>query len=268
MRNAYLIIAHNEFSVLQRLVSALDDGRNDIYIHFDKKVKVLPDIKASKGNMYILKKRVDVKWGTVSQIRCEYALWNEALKNGPYDRYTLLSGTHFPLMSNDGIDTFFAGKAGRNLFPYMERANEYQIDMKVRRINVLPCSFLWRAFLKVQRMLGMRINKKTVFFNAGNWASLTEEAVRYLCGNEARIVRKYRWSFCGDEFFAPTELMASDLAGSVEFSKELLKFEIGRSNAKTYGVDDYKELVESGCVFARKFSGKAAKILDMLTQHE
>lgn len=29
--HAYLIIAHNEFEVLQKLVGALDDPRNDIY---------------------------------------------------------------------------------------------------------------------------------------------------------------------------------------------------------------------------------------------
>ena len=38
-RHAFLIIAHNEFGVLQRLVDAIDDPRNDIYIHFDKKVE-------------------------------------------------------------------------------------------------------------------------------------------------------------------------------------------------------------------------------------
>lgn len=29
--HAYLIIAHNEFEVLQKLIEALDDPRNDIY---------------------------------------------------------------------------------------------------------------------------------------------------------------------------------------------------------------------------------------------
>lgn len=39
MKHAYLIIAHNEFEVLSRLLQALDDVRNDIYIHFDRKLK-------------------------------------------------------------------------------------------------------------------------------------------------------------------------------------------------------------------------------------
>ena len=37
MKHAYLILAHNEFEVLRKLISALDDPRNDIFIHFDEK---------------------------------------------------------------------------------------------------------------------------------------------------------------------------------------------------------------------------------------
>lgn len=268
MKHAYLIIAHNEFGILQRLVSALDDDRNDIYIHFDRKVRELPEVKVDKSGLHVLKNRIDVKWGTVSQIRCEYAIWREALNNGPYGRYTLLSGTHYPLMEQEALSTYFEKKDGKNLFPYMDRADDYQIDMKMQRINVAPCSIIWRAALKAQRLFGIRINRDLTFYNAGNWASLTEDAVKYLCANEGRIVKKYRWSFCGDEFFAPTELMSSDLAGSVEFSRDLLKFEIGRSNAKTYGAEDYDELIGSGCAFARKFSETDVSIIDKLTGNE
>ena len=44
MKHAYLILAHNEFEVLNRLIESLDDVRNDIYIHFDAKVKELPTL--------------------------------------------------------------------------------------------------------------------------------------------------------------------------------------------------------------------------------
>ena len=39
MRHAFLILAHNEFQILKILLSMLDDGRNDIYLHIDKKGK-------------------------------------------------------------------------------------------------------------------------------------------------------------------------------------------------------------------------------------
>ena len=38
MKHAYLIIAHHEFDILNKLIQAIDDERNDIFIHFDKKV--------------------------------------------------------------------------------------------------------------------------------------------------------------------------------------------------------------------------------------
>lgn len=38
-KHAYLIMAHNEFDILEKQLRLLDDYRNDIYIHIDKKVK-------------------------------------------------------------------------------------------------------------------------------------------------------------------------------------------------------------------------------------
>lgn len=52
MKHAYLIMAHHEFEVLGKLVQALDDERNDIYIHFDKKVKNYPLLKTKYTNLY------------------------------------------------------------------------------------------------------------------------------------------------------------------------------------------------------------------------
>ena len=36
MKSAYLIIAHNEFEILQMLVSRLDDPEVDIFIHIGR----------------------------------------------------------------------------------------------------------------------------------------------------------------------------------------------------------------------------------------
>lgn len=47
MKHAYLILAHNEPELLSLLIERLDDARNDIYIHFDRKLTVLPDVKTA-----------------------------------------------------------------------------------------------------------------------------------------------------------------------------------------------------------------------------
>ena len=43
-RHAYLIMAHNEWELLNTLLSLIDDSRNDIFLHIDKKVKKMPEI--------------------------------------------------------------------------------------------------------------------------------------------------------------------------------------------------------------------------------
>ena len=35
-KHAILIMAHNQFKILEKLVQQLDHARNDIYIHIDK----------------------------------------------------------------------------------------------------------------------------------------------------------------------------------------------------------------------------------------
>ena len=60
MKHAYLILAHTEFKLLGFLVSRLDDPRNDIYIHFDKKLRVLPKLEVKQAKLFILEHREDV----------------------------------------------------------------------------------------------------------------------------------------------------------------------------------------------------------------
>ena len=47
MKHAYLILAHNEFVILERLIQSIDDERNDIYIHFDGKLKIIRSFSRS-----------------------------------------------------------------------------------------------------------------------------------------------------------------------------------------------------------------------------
>lgn len=37
--HAYMIIAHRQFDLLAKLITALDDERNDIFVHIDAKVR-------------------------------------------------------------------------------------------------------------------------------------------------------------------------------------------------------------------------------------
>ena len=96
MKHAFLIIAHNEYPILEVLLSMLDDERNDIYLHIDKRAvglyQKIKGFKIKKAGFYLIEKNMKVYWGDISLVKVEYLLFETALKNGPYAYYHLLSG--------------------------------------------------------------------------------------------------------------------------------------------------------------------------------
>lgn len=267
MRHAWLIIAHNEFGILQRLISALDSSESDIFVHIDKKVAVLPELHAEKSYLDVLHGRVDVRWGSVRQIQCEFALLEAAAINGPYDYYHIISGTTLPLKGMSEINQYFETKKGKSTCTRLYKSSLYQETLKVRRYNLFlnnyasdnaflkSCSqFLWKSSIAIQRILGIEVNRSKEFYKASNWLSLTEEATQYLLSREKEILKIYRYSFCGDEYFVPSELMASAYKDRIISDDHYLLHDIVRSNASVFHLAEYDELCKTDYLFARKFT--------------
>lgn len=280
MRHAYLIIAHNEFEVLQRLVSALDYEMHDIYIHFDAKVKKIPLITTQKSALYILSKRIDTCWGDITLLEVEYELWEHAHTQGGYSFYHLISGQHYPLRPANELYHYSSTFSGKSIFLPMY-TNEEEIDAKIRRYNFFAkymmsgknryCykvgRFLWNLILKPQKILNIKRYKKEHFYKASQWCSLTCDAIEYLLANREDILRKYRYTFCADEFFVLSELMNSCLKEKCLFDMNILKVEFVASTPRIYNETDWEELMQSGCLFARKFTKQSISLLDKIDNY-
>ena len=124
-KHAYLIMAHNNFNQLKKLLELLDYEKNDIYMHIDKKSKfdkneLVKDIKKSK--VYFTE-RINVKWGSYRQIEAELILLKEATQKN-YLYYHLLSGYDLPIKSNDEIFDFFEKNNGKQ-FIHFKNENDY-----------------------------------------------------------------------------------------------------------------------------------------------
>ena len=67
-KHAYLIIAHKNVEQLNYLISLLDDERNDIYIHLDKKSSIQESEVTTvlKGNVYFIPRK-SAHWGSLSE---------------------------------------------------------------------------------------------------------------------------------------------------------------------------------------------------------
>ncbi|MEG0229362.1 MAG: beta-1,6-N-acetylglucosaminyltransferase, partial [Oscillospiraceae bacterium] len=114
-KHAYLIMSHNEFDILIELLKDIDDNRNDIYLHIDKKIKNYPKDKlcaAVKNSNLFFIPSMKVNWGGYSQIECEMLLMKMACNKGNYDYYHLLTGVTFPIKNQDEIHKFFQDNNG------------------------------------------------------------------------------------------------------------------------------------------------------------
>lgn len=267
MRHAFLIIAHDNFSVLGRLVSALSHPDIDIYLHLDAKVKSIPAFDKEYPHLHILSNRVDTRWGDISQIETEYVLFEAALQKGGYSFYHIISGTHFPLMPVDRILRFFDTVEGKVVFHNLCVSTSRQEWFKVRSYNILTryygygaesvrrtCQVINRLCHDLQKTLRIERNRQLSFHKASNWASFPEEAVRLLIDKKPLVMKIFKYSFCGDEYFAPTILMDSDLRDKIVNCDKYLKLEMGEANPRVLRIDDYDNLAGSGCLFARKFN--------------
>ena len=284
MRHAYLIIAHHEFEILKLLVNALDDHRNDIYIHFDKKVESLPQLEVSNANLIILKDRLDVRWGHVSQIEVELLLFGSAynIANANYNYYHLISGVDIPIKSQNYIHDFFTKHHGKEFIGFTQGNTSKEIDRKVRRYHLFSkdfrggdsigqrCKRIIRAgVLRFQEILGIKRNIDIEFKKGTNWVSVTHGFVHYLLSQESHIQRLYDRTFCADEIFLQTVCWNSpyknhiyDLLDSRNSSKRMIKWQDNMIH--DWQIDDVDFLISSPGLFARKFSSQNISIVHQI----
>lgn len=284
MKHVYLIIAHNEFEVLRCLVSALDDERNDIFIHFDKKVTALPSLKAKASSLYILENRIDVRWGDLSVVEAEYALFQEATRNGKYMYYHLLSGVDMPLKSQDEIHDFFHQHQGREFIGFSQYDYRGEVDRKVNRYQLFPKDFrpssnfvnafhrIFRAlFLRLQFLVHFRRNTLIEFKKGTQWMSVTDDFVRFLLSKESEVAAIYHHTFCSDEIFAQTLCWNSDFRNkiyNINNEAEGCLRKIGWRNGQLvdWTMADYHELMQSDTMFARKFNSQNMEVVYKLSE--
>lgn len=267
MKQAWLIMAHNEFEVLQRLVFMLDAPESDIYIHFDKKVSSIPQLDLPiHARLFVLQKRQDARWGDVSLARTELLLMEVAHANGPYSHYHIISGVHLPLKPYDELVRFYNNHEKEEIVHFWpEDAGD--ADFKLRRyhfpirnfksasrVSRFLCQITWRVVIYIQKTLGIRHLKKCHFLKTDQWLSLTEGAVKYLTDHKKTILKKYKWSFCCDEYFIATEL--STQSGCFHFydCPNLLYVIFTSDSPETLPLSDYSAIQKSGYYWARKFT--------------
>lgn len=272
MKHAFLIIAHNELRILNILLTMLDDSRNDIFLHLDKKWRLnIQDLyHPQKANLFFLKKRMDIRWGDISSIKLEFRLFRMAYENGPYLYYHLLSGTDLPIKSQDYIHEFFQKNYGKEFVGFAQgKDNRIDCYNKVMKFHFFSRHFhsSSKLLVNIRTRLENILNKyltrsSSISFKKGtNWVSITNECCQYILSKEKSILRRFRFTQCGDEIFLQTLIYNSAFYEncynlSDEYVSNQREIDWKRGNPYNWTIEDKDYLLHSDKIFARKITEK------------
>lgn len=191
----------------------LDYPHNDIFIHIDKKCKNFDFLYFSSLTKYskiiFTKKRIDVKWGTQSQVKTEMTLFKTAYTYNPdgYSYYHLISGVDLPIKTQEYIHSYLEDK-NENFLYYKEnisifdKARISRYRLRIHNKKMLEIFNIIQDKLNVDRMKNSKYEIKKGY----NWASLTNDTVKLLLKHKKDIYKITFLSVCADEVYKQTIL--------------------------------------------------------------
>lgn len=277
-KHAYLIIAHNEPEVLRTLLAMLDDVRNDIFVHIDRRARFVyesvKDYKPKHSTLVFLEHPIAVYWGDISQVQVEYMLFERAFSQGPYAYYHLLSGVDLPIKSQDYIHAFFQQNQGKEFVGFWtDAAHRRDLHRKVYRYYLFTryfkggnalvhsvCALSRNLFLALQKATRYKRNQGGLIFQKGfQWVSITQGFCAYLLSQKENVFHTFRYTLCPDEIFIQTVLWNSPFREHI-YNKEnaligsMRYIDWERGNPYVWQEKDTDELLSSLYLFARKFA--------------
>lgn len=289
MKIAYLILAHNQFMQLERLVNSLLHPGAEIFIHVDKRAKFDKN-EFQQSNVHILENRISVHWGGFSIIAAQIELIKKANELGRYDYYILLSGADYPIKTHEQLVQYLIDNEGSNFINtiempqfnkpfdrirtfYLEGGERSEINLKTRWIS------MWnRVFKKMitnRKLPSPFTNYK--LYAGGQWWVFHDAFIQYLLlflEENKQLVRFYKHTFIPDEMFFHTILMNSHFSHTQKGSLTYTDWRLGEpphpsliNHIHMAEINiDYSETaygISYHC-FARKFNDQSQEIINSI----
>lgn len=289
-KQAILIMYHDDYNLLTKLLKLLDNKNIDIYLHVDKKVLDFPFSKIKKlvkESKIYFSKRLDVRWGTYKQIECEIELLKLATKK-KYKYYHLISGVDLPIKPIQEIYDFFNSKdcefvGFSNLDGILDsdfsRIKYYHLFnnnfRSKNRVKRKICSILYHVLLEIQKILKInRLKNKDIMIRKGcNWFSITDDLARYVLTQEKMVKKVFNHSHCADELFLQTLVYNSKFKNNIykisnnDCESVMRLIDWKRGFPYTFKGEDFDLIKNSRMIFARKFSSENIEIVEKIEKH-
>lgn len=211
MNICYLILAHNNFEHLSRLIDALNDDNSYFCVHLDKKAK--GSYRATYPNVKIISQHIDIEWGGFGMIEATIALMRSGLQHFPNaNYYALISGVDYPIRSKDFLlRQLESGKEFIDILPVplphkpIERFEYYYLEYNKRNPHKYNPKRMIEKFLR--KRLNYKRNISFQVYAGAQWFVLTAECVKYIdktIKKDKSYIRFFRHTLIPDEAFFQT----------------------------------------------------------------
>jgi hypothetical protein len=278
MKQVFLIQAHKDLGQLNTLVEQLCDDDFLVYVNLDRKSDVDPAGIVPCARL--VAKRIDVHWGTFSQVQAVLNSLAQIVAEVPvFDKVVFLSAQDFPLLSNAALKAALAGLRGRELLdtvPIGNAPGEWPADDRYqyfyRGHDTAPLRLAYGLVNKAMRVTGLkrRVPGGMQAYGGSSWWALSRDCVCALLERvrrEPALVRFFRNAACPDELFFQTLVMNSPFRARVlgRNFRYVQWPEDGARNPKILDEDDFERIraarESEGMHFCRKIDSRTSAAL-------
>ncbi len=284
MKIAYLLIVYNNSDQVFKLVRKLNTSNNSFYIHFKLGYDFIvpPDIELMT-NVHFSEKRYLAGWAGFKVILANFYLMEMALKSEvEYDYYINLSGNCYPIYSNLIIEEKLSGinksiiegirlpneifkEGGLNKIKYPWFQDEFQLFNPYLKKYLHKLIHIPYKLFNIKR----KFPEKLKPYFGSQWHALTHEAVLVLQEfktNHSDSFNFFKRCWCSDEQVIQTILYSSDKLKDKIINQPFRYIDWNTNGPpKTLIKSDFKKIIKSGHLFARKFDKDiSAELIDII----
>lgn len=265
MKHCIIMTAYKDADLINMLIGRYPNDWG-VFVHIDKKSPI--EVEDINKNAIVIKKR-RIFWGSINHVKAVLDLLllaKEDKRN--FDYYHIISGQDINVVSPEMFDVVLGDNKniymntfllplkswtpwGGGYFIYQRKTLAKYCD--VRGFSVFA---KWnRTLIKWQEKyhLLQRLPEFPLYGGAF-YCSLTDEAVNEVFANKMtrKMLKKMRFSTCGEELFFQTILMNSKLKNKVvDNCLRYIRWDVPNP-PKVLTTEDYDRMTSGGYLFARK----------------
>lgn len=271
-----MILSHNNFDHLKKLVDSLLPLSCEIFIHLDKRVKNPPIFATDR--VHVLPIQHKVQWCGFSTIETTLYMLTCGIEK-KFDRYIFLSGVDYPVKSLSYIEQYLANSTNQ----YMNIAPMPQSHKPMDRVDYFYFEVgrsVWGQRLNLgirllQKLLGYKRTlpdayKNYRLYGGSMWWSVTGECAEYILSfvkDNPTFTNFFRHTWVPDEMFFQTIVGNSMYADSIAPGITGTVWDSGSASPVILDTVSVQPLLDNpALLFARKFSNQSNEVVDYINE--